>query len=234
MKEWILENTSVTEDEYDALINGDTINMVDDDPGVKAGVVERTKLTPRKLGEHPMLMIDEFTLKKTNILRKYLYDMKGKNGKYSYKGIKFFVLADMLKDMADILYSKKRNGSCFDLSSLICMEYTDTNIVTAMCIAPDYKEDFYFLHTFVVFAKNGKEYVIDATCNIVMEKSIYLDLFKAKIISSISRDEYYNICGDIENFGLGNVITLAEYFCFPTEVTIGVKNFGRKLVRKDT
>lgn len=30
MKEWILENTSVTEDEYDALINGDTINIVDD------------------------------------------------------------------------------------------------------------------------------------------------------------------------------------------------------------
>ena len=233
MKEWILNNTSVTEEQYDALINGDTINMVDD-PGVKAGVVDQLKLTPRKLGEHPLLMIDEFTLRKSNFLRKYLYDIKGKNGKYSYKGIKFLVLANMFKDMDDILYSKNRKGKCVDLSSLICMKYVDTKIVTAMCVAPDYKEDFYFLHTFVVFVKNGREYVIDATCNIVMAKDIYLDLFKARIISNISRDEYYNICEDIECFDLGQDITLAECFCFPKEVTLGIKNYGRKLDKKDT
>jgi len=229
MKEWILNNTTVIEEKYDTLINGDTIKNVDDNQGIREKSIDVTKLTPRKLGEHPLLMIDEFTVKKANLLRKYLYCIKGKNGKYSYKDIKFLVLADKLKDMKDILYSYDRKGKCVDLSSLICMKYTDTNIVTAMCVDPYFKEDFYFLHTFVTFVRNGKEYVIDATWNMVMKKELYLELFKAEIISNISREDYYNILISIRDLELGEFITLAEYLCFPKEVTDGVKKFSRKL-----
>ena len=58
MKEWILENTTVTEEIYDSLINPNTVNK-----GREIG--DNVKINY----QHPFLTIGTFTLKKPSKLR---------------------------------------------------------------------------------------------------------------------------------------------------------------------
>ena len=226
MREWILKNTTVTSEEYDRLINSGTINT--DDDVLEVGTVN---LTPRRIASHPLLVIDCFTLKKPSLLTCFSFGVKKNKKGYSYNGIKFWVLAELLnnmKDIQDVLYSSMRKGKCAQLSSSICMSFSDTSIATAMCKQPCFEEEPSFLHTFVISRKGNKEYVFDATFNIIMEKDLYLELFKGKIISVISREEYYSVCTKIAELNLGYFIRLDEYFCFPEQIKNGIN----KLIKK--
>ena len=97
MREWILKNTTVTSEEYDRLINSGTINT--DDDVLEVGTVN---LTPRRIASHPLLVIDCFTLKKPSLLTCFSFGVKKNKKGYSYNGIKFWVLAELLNNMKDI------------------------------------------------------------------------------------------------------------------------------------
>ncbi len=232
MKEWILKNTIITEEQYDSLINANTINMIEEsitenDKKNEELTNEKTE-TLRKVFDHPLCTIDAFTLEKPTLLRKITYGVKGKNNEYTCKNIKFSILAEQLKDKQDILYSEDRKGICGDLSSYICAITPNTSIVTAMCIDPAYNDQHQFLHSFVIIKREDKkEYVLDSTFNIIIEKEEYLKLLEAKVISNISRKKYYNDLSCLEKLNLGNSISLAEYLCFPDQVIDGVKKLTR-------
>ena len=100
MKEWILENTSVTEERYDSLINANTINK-------NREIEDNVKMNY----SHPFLTISTFTLKKPSKLRCVLYNIKKEGKYYLHKDLKFRVLAETIFDKKEPykkeLYSKK-------------------------------------------------------------------------------------------------------------------------------
>lgn len=220
MKEWILENTDVTEEEYDKLINPETITI--------EGVTTESNHTPNHYFEHPMLAIDLFTQNKPTTLRKLKYRVIKKKKTYIHKKIKFIILADLLKDMQEILFSINRKGKCFKLSSEILAQYGNTELLTAMCIDPFYKEPTPFLHSVIISKNNkNKEFILDATFNVAIEKETYLKLLQANIISTISREDFINIINMVSEQNLGKFIALQEYFCFPEQVTSAIKKLSK-------
>lgn len=227
MKEWILENTSVDESAYDSLINADMVDLKEKNTKIKSKV-STEPLTPRKKEEHPILYIEDFSLKRATLLRKLIYRIKEKDGLYSYKKIQFRVLAEYLQDMQNLLYSKEREGKCGDLSSSICLKYSDTSIVTAVCDNPDFREKSRFLHTFVIKKEGNRKYVLDPTLNLIIEKEVYQELMNAQIISDISRERYYTDLCYLRDLDLGSSIVLCEYLCFPKQVLEGAKKLALK------
>ena len=167
MKEWILENTTVKEEEYDSLIKSNTVNMVE----------EKDKQENREDYEidysHPFTTIKVFTLKKPTKLRCVLFGVKKEKDYYLYRGVKFRVLAEAIPSLEEFLYAEGRNGKAFKTSIGICSLLSSANdkVITALCNEPSLKGNKKFIHSFVVYTTNeGKELVIDTSLNILMEK----------------------------------------------------------------
>lgn len=85
MKEWILENTTVTEEKYDSLINPTTVKMLEFEGKEDKKTYE--------LSNHPIVRIDNFTHKKPTITRCFVYGIKKRGKYYLYKDIKFRVFS---------------------------------------------------------------------------------------------------------------------------------------------
>ena len=109
------------------------------------------------------------------------------------------------------------------IKSVVNQKY-NSKVVIAMCDNPWTKETDKFLHCFVTYqGKDGIEIVFDATLNIIMEKELYLKLFKANIISEIEREK---MISDIEYIQANKIsVTVSEYLCFPEEIVQGVKRY---------
>lgn len=221
MKEWILENTDVTEEEYDKLINPNTLN-------VKGESKPITNMLVNKISDHPMLAIDEFTKQPPTLYRKIKYRVIKKKKAYIHKKIKFIILAELIDDMKEILYSQNRKGKCFTLSIDIFKKYNNVNILTLMCIDPYFKEPKPFLHV-VTSEKDehGNEIIFDTTYNIAMKKETYLKLLQATIISTISKEKIKNDHPLIIELVKNDLIYLDEYFCFRDQITSAVKKLSK-------
>ena len=102
----------------------------------------------------------------------------------------------------------------------------DSNIVIAMCDEPFIIPTEPFLHAFVcVVGKDRKEYVLDGTLNIIIEKDIFIKLYNARIISEIDGQKVKNDIELLNSEELGHSIFVHEYLCFPEEVMEGVKKY---------
>lgn len=218
MKEWILENTEVTEEKYVHLINPNTLDLEDNNSENTNSQLENNS-TKNKLFEHPILVINNFTYKQNYFLKKSKYKVTKTKDFYIYKEIKFRILSDLLKDMKKTLLSTKRKGKCFELSIDILMKHFNTNIITAMCINPLYKEPLPFLHGIILSKDtNGKEIILDTTFNTIIDKEVYLKLLQANIISCISRDEFIDDTTLIRKAKIDKYISLVEYLCFRDQI----------------
>ena len=86
MKEWILENTDISEEEYNKLINLNTIS-----------INGKSNLQPnQKISNHPIINIALFTSKKSSIRRRKKFKIKklkdiNKKNYYTYQKIKFYM-----------------------------------------------------------------------------------------------------------------------------------------------
>lgn len=220
MREWILENTEVTAEEYDNLINPETLNI--------EGESKPVQKEPNKIFDHPMLAIDLFTQQKPTLSTKIKYRVISKKKCFIHKNIKFVILADLLEEMKEILYSTNRKRKCFLLSLDILKKYNDANIVIAMCADPNYKEYTPFLHA-ITLAKDefGNEIILDTTYNIAIKKETYLKLLQANIISIISRERFKNDYPLIIELLKNDSVYLDEYLCFPDQVMTAVKKLTK-------
>lgn len=224
MKEWILENTVVTEEKYDILINPNMLNM-------KNSNIEKEEVKYKLFCNHPIIVINNFTYKKPSKLRCILYGIKKDKKYFIHKNVKFRILAETIvsdkkNKFYEELYSKQRMGTCFLKSENMCFNLKNSQIVTAICINPATKSLKKFLHCFVLtLGKDGKEYVLDGTLNVVIDKETYLNLFNAKIISKIEREKMIKDEEFIKSKNLDELMSFAEYLCFPDEVMEGVKKY---------
>ena len=219
MKEWILENTTVTEDSYDNLINPNTVSK-------NRKIEDNVKIN----FQNPLYHICNFTLKKPSKLRCKFYNIKKEGNFYLYKDLKFRVLAETLFDKKEPytkeLYSIKRVGTCFQKSLDFGYNLKNSNIVVAMCDEPFIIPTEPFLHAFVCgVGKDGKEYVLDGTLNIIIEKDIFIKLYNARIISEIDGEKANKDIDLLNSKDLAHSILAHEYLCFPNEVIEGVKKY---------
>jgi len=217
MREWVLKNTDVLEEKYDNIINSNTINI-----NQEKKIITKKKYTNSY--SHPFCKISWFTLGRPSKIRCAFFKIKFDGNYYIYKDVKFKILANSIPELEKILYSKKRKGTCLEYGIDICFNIENSKVVIAMCDNPWTKETDKFLHCFVTYqGKDGIEIVFDATLNIIMEKELYLKLFKANIISEIEREK---MISDIEYIQANKIsVTVSEYLCFPEEIVQGVKRY---------
>ena len=165
MKEWFLENTSVTKEEYERII--------------ECGKGMPDEIDWNYINSNPdaltMLTLSNFTMKKPTLSRRYKYKVKKDAEGYNLNGIWFSLFYRFIKDKN--LFSSKRYGHCHEMCFAISLNKDFFDVVTAICLDP--QVDHEFLHSFL-YRKNqeGKEYVLDYTLNLIMKKKIIIDLCK--------------------------------------------------------
>jgi len=231
MNEWLKENTDINEQEYDNIINSDTVTMNGNYNKKNAEIVD-------SIFDHPIIPIKGFSFQKPNIFHKLVFKVKGNRRTYVHQNIKFKILAEYIKDLnseyIDIkaltrfLYSKDKLGKCFQLSIDIAILFDNSKVVLAMCEDPDFKTPVKFLHAFVVIEKDDVEYSIDGTLNIIMEKDTYTSLLKANIINEIPGRKAFEESYYIHNTDIAKDIMYVDYLCYPEEIIYGVKTYIKK------
>lgn len=214
MKEWILENTSITEEEYDSIINEDTI-LMHHKPSTKYIQDDN----------NPLINIAKFTLKKPSFFNRKKFKIIKKDNSYVYKEIEFYVLAEFLTNIKAWLYSTERLHQCFILNSYICKELkANCHLITALCKSPYGKDNQEYVHSFIiVITDNNQEYIIDGVTNTIMKKETYFNLYNPKIISNISQKRLREEIPLINKFSKHNKISRGEYLCFPDQIITAVK-----------
>ena len=220
MKEWIIDNTTVTEERYDSLLNSSLIKS-----NLYKKIKDNTKYTI--IHTHPFYRIGVFTYKKPTKLRCSIYGIRKNKNYYVYKDIKFKVLSETLFEKKDpykkLLYSKKRIGTCISKSLDIGSNIRGSKIMIAICDEPFINPTKKLLHAFVIYEKNEKEYVVDGTFNIIMEKEIFFKLYNANIISQIESEKVVEDINLITKLDID--MYMFEYFCFRDEIMEGVKKY---------
>lgn len=225
MREWILENTNVTEQEYDNLLNINTVSI--------KGKHQENHIAD--LSNHPIVNIALFTSRKTSLIRRKKYkiikkkDINKKN-LYIYKQIKFYILSEFLENFEDELLTLTRHNQCFHLNFNICTKINiKSYLITALCQSPYDKNNNEYIHTFILIINNdNQEYIIDGTVNIITRKDTYFNIFKPQIISCIEKEqlkEDYKFIKPLEQAGL---IYKAEYYCFKDKVIKGIKKYNKR------
>lgn len=225
MKEWILENTTITEQEYDNLLNINTVSI--------KGKHQENHITD--LSNHPIVNIAQFTSRKPSLTQRIRFkiikkkDINKKN-LYIYKQIKFYIISEFLNNFKAELLTLKRHKQCFHLNFDICTTLNITSyLITALCQSPYYKKKKEYIHTFVLIITNdNQEYIIDGTINTIMSKDTYFNIFKPQIISCIEKEqlkEDYKYIKPLEQVGL---IYKAEYYCFKDKVINGIKKYNKR------
>ena len=200
MKEWLIKNSGISEEEYDKIINCDKDLTIDD-----------TSDEYILSNKDSLLMYDimNFTLDKN--YKKDEFVLLGDY--YSYKGISFSLLSDFFPD--ETLLSEERFGKCHtaSYSMAIC---SSLDLLTLMCT--DFQSGKDFLHTVLLIQDTDE--IIDYTLNIIMNKQLYFRLMNARIIKYISNEKIKMIDNNIRK-STSNVkknINVKELLCFPDEI----------------
>lgn len=219
MKEWILQHTEVTEEQYDTLINPITVTF----KGISKDI------TKEPLTDHPIININYFTFEPPTEERIKEFNIQKEKDYYLYQNIKFKFLAELLPSLNLDLYSQTRLGTCFNISIKICFMRPKSRIVTALCTDIYHQSHETFLHTFVIITSldDNQEYVLDGTMNTIIKKQEYFDLFQAQIISDIPKNEFLRTSNLFSRLHINDEITLIEYLCFPKATTKAAKKIAR-------
>ena len=219
MREWMINNTNVNIDEYDALLNSNMLYKIGE---------KRKKCNYTFDRKCPISKIDSFTYGKPNKLKCLLFNVKKDGDFYFYKDIKFNVLSKYIPSLRKELYKMSRGDKCVLYSSDICFNIKGSKIVTILCDNPFFKEKPKYLHTFVTCFYNDVEYVIDATINLIMEKEEYLKIFDGKIISEVEREDMVTDIKFLQSLELKeNEISMQEYLCFKDDVMEGANKYKK-------
>lgn len=225
MKEWILKNTNISEEQYNSVFNLNTV------------MISGNSKEPENDGisDHPIVNISMFTFDYPNFSRRKKHKIKrikdiNKKHLYTYQNIKFYILGEYLKKYTYITFSTQRLRNCFYLNSMICLlPNINTFLITAMCENPFRKSRLKYIHTFVLLKNtDGKDYILDGTTNTIMDKKTYFDIFKPKVITCISKDKLEKDLELLKPFEKEKYIYRAEYLCFPKQTIKAAKKFSRK------
>lgn len=224
MKEWILENTKITSEEYDKLINLNTVSING----------KSNKHNQHQMSNHPIINIALFTTKKSTIKQRKKYKITkqkdiNKNNYYTYQKIKFYILTDFIKHYHNELQSIYRHNQCFHLNSFFCQKLNiNSYLITALCKSPFFISNTNYIHTFIlIHSNNNQEYIIDATLNIIMKKDIYFSIFNPQIISFIPKSQLISDLKLITPLEQDGKLYKAEYLCFPKQVINKVKTLSK-------
>lgn len=189
MKEWFLENTNITEQEYENALKFKEAQEIADASKNNLGRI--------------MLIIESFTLNpKFNKFLSTFLVRRLKNGSFSYKGIPFRFFHDIYEDPT--LFTPDRYGKCVQMSWDLA-RMSNFDVVTANCI--DFKNE------------DGEEFVYDYTRNLIMEKKFYYKLLSVQEIKVIPSDKFQRYANELEVLVREKHLdfTLFEFFCFPDE-----------------
>lgn len=208
MREWILENTTVTAEEYDKVEK--YVNPVE-----KSGPVAEER---KKQILFALMMI---SLNRLTIFRR-LKNGITKNGKwFNYKGTNFMLFSDIYDDPS--LLGLERYGKCIRCHEIALARKMD--ICSAIC--KDYK-NHKFLHTFLLTKLDGEDCVLDYTLNLVLKKEDYFDFMDVEVISIIRNGDLVEYTTNmLRNNYLGDVIDTFEFLCFPSQVNEAVLSLER-------
>lgn len=204
MKEWFLENTGISEEEYDELILSDAELVTTDTKTWKDMVIES---------------ILDFTIERPTLLRQLIFQVKKKEGQYYLAEVPFELFYDYFPDKK--LFSTERYKMCHKKSHAIAYNSDRFDVVTAKCsnYMTDNEE---YLHTFLYDPKTDQ--VFDYTFNLVMKSDIYCSLFNVRIIKTIKNADLKRISSLIRlHPELAKFIDIKEYFCFPEATEEAVK-----------
>lgn len=125
------------------------------------------------------------------------------------------------------LLTSGRKGFCHTDSIKMCRQYEqDSNVVTGYIYGLSNKAKY--LHSWVEFESNKKEFVADYTMNAVMNKKGYYMLKHAEVLSKVSNKqlkEDWKILGQLAKQGI--TFKENEYLVFRDEIMRDLeKNFG--------
>ena len=204
MKEWFLEKTGVSEEEYDELILSDAEVVTTDTKTWKDMIIES---------------ILDFTIEKPTLMRQLLFQVKKKDGKYYLAEIPFELFYDYYHD--EKLFSTIRYKECHKKSHAIAYNSDRFDVVTAKCsnYMTDNKE---YLHTFLYDSKTDQ--VFDYTLNLVMGKDTYYELFNVRVVKILKNADLKRISSLIRlHPEFAKFIDIKEYFCFPEATEEAVK-----------
>lgn len=225
MKEWILENTSIKEEQYDSIINLNTVIING----------KTNNLPNEKIIDHPIINICMFSYEYPTLFRRMKYKVKrikdiNKKHYYVYKNIKFYILGEFFPIIADEVFSSRRLKQCFYINSKICLlPKINTFLITALCTHPFKIPKKKYIHTFVLLkTEDGKKYILDGTSNTIMDKDTYFSIFNPKIISCIPKEKLKADLELLKPYEKDKSIYRPEYLCFPKETLKAVKKLQRK------
>lgn len=225
MKDWIIKNTNVKEEQYDNIFNTNIV-MIN-------GVSK--KATEKDASDHPIINISMFTFDYPTFFRIKKFKIKkikdtNKKNLYIYKNIKFYILGEQIPLYANELFTGKRITQCFYLNSTLCLQANlNSYLITAMCKNPYRKNNDTYLHTFVLLKHdNGQDYILDGTANIITDKKTYFNIFKPNIISCISKEKLKKDLELLKPFEESMQIYRPEYLCFTKETVKAAKKLTKQ------
>lgn len=201
MREYVLENTTVSPEEYDKIMKYREFS--EENPSLSTD--------PKKVLVHSLEM---FTLNRPLKLNRLKYGVIKRKKEFTLKGIKFKIFYDCYKDKD--LFSLKRYGQCYLMSYQIALR-NPFDIVTAVCRS-DTNIDF--LHTFLLYNKDGEEFAIDYTRNIILRKQDYYNLYDVREVKRIANEDFKKYVKLLEGHSsaIGDKLTLSEILCFPEQI----------------
>ncbi len=201
MREYILKNTNVSAQEYDAIMNYQ---------GKEEDMSAPISLEPKKL---TLWVLKQFSLNPPTALNRLKWHIKKNGDWYNFNGIDFKLMYEFYKDPE--LYSLNRYGKCYEKSFSISLN-SKLNIGVAICKS---ERNFEFLHAFLLGLLNGEEVVLDYTLNLILKKEDYYHLLDVLEISYIYNSELKELTANINsNEDMTNSLLLHEVLCFPKEL----------------
>lgn len=225
MREWILQNTEVTQEEYDKLLNLNTVRI-----NGKSNVSQNDKIS-----NHPMVNIVRFTSYKPTYSHRRKYKVKrkkdvNKHYYYIYEKIKFYILGEIFSIIEEKCFCINRQSNCFYINSDTCLlPKINSYLITAMCISPFRTKQNPYIHTFtLLITPDGLEYILDGTSNVIMDKKTYYSIYKPEIISCIPKEILKEELNLLKPFEEDERIYRAEYLCFRDKIMESVKKLTRK------
>ena len=148
MKQWILDNTSVTEEDYDKYLGKNGISLNSRKISFKGQIIDSYR------------HINKFTLGKPTALRRLIYGITKCNKSYKYGNIKFHYMSETSHD----LLSKNRRDKCHQAAYIMIQDSDDFNLITAW-VQPKGNHGFDTLHSFILDTKTNLVY--DYTVNAI-------------------------------------------------------------------
>lgn len=207
MKEWVLANTDISEEEYD-----NKITQYQNLPFIKGYAKDYRSLL--------LINIITFTLYKPTNETMNKYHIIPENDMYRVKDTK--VIFSLFYDFcpAPELFTINRTGHCFSVAIELGSS-EKVSIVTSIC--KDYNNRD-FLHTFVI-SEQEEPWVFDYSLNLIMPKTTYYELLNVreiKVLNNADFRHYYKILRNNISKVSGQ-INEDEFLVFPESITNALK-----------